>query len=135
MLLLNLTIMNINEIREDIQRYEDNFWYCFWTLVASTVVFAFADCSKLALLTLFLAIFVLIIEKLIRIADLCLLKQDFSTTQCLWRVTFNMVILFGCFYVLYDLVIVHEYYYQIYIEFKNKIIELIGRLDIWASFF
>lgn len=133
MLLLNLTIMN--EIREDIQSYEDNFWYCFWTLIVSTVVFAFADCSKLALLTLFLAIFVLIIEKLIRIADLCFLEQDFSTTQCLWRVTFNMVILFGCFYVLYDLIIVHKYGYPIYIEFKNEIIELIGRLDIWASFF
>lgn len=128
MLLLNLTIMN--EIREDIQRYEDNFWYCFWTLIVSTVVFAFADCSKLALLTLFLAIFVLIIEKLIRIADLCFLEQNFSINQCLWRVTFNVVILFGCFYILYDLVIVHGYGYPIYIEFKNKIIELIGRLDI-----
>ncbi len=129
--LLLLNFYTMNEIREDVQDYENGLWLCFGILIAGAIIFAYGEYTKLACLSYGLSLLMLIIQKFIRILDLCFYPQDFNVFQCLLRVTINITILVFAFYLLHSLVCVYGFGYECYSEIKSNFINFTKRLKIF----
>lgn len=94
----------MDELKEQASYYESFLWGWVWVLLIGSIFLCFFDLDKLSCLALWGSLLALIIQKCIRIFDICFLMQKDDYLIRLFLLAINVAILGASSYVLYDLV-------------------------------
>ena len=118
----------MEEFKEKVEAIESILFGWFWILLLSSVILVAIDSPILANLALWGSLLAFIIQKIIRIYDICFLMTADENIKRLFLVTVNITLLCICGYIFFDLISRHDF--QSFVNLKSDFLIFLRRLGI-----
>ena len=118
----------MDEFKEKVDALESSLFGWSLILLLASIILIAIDVPVLANLSLWGCLLAFIIQKVVRIFDICFLMTDAPNINRLFLVTINIVLLGVCFYIFWDLISAYDFKDFLTDDLRERFFNFLRRL-------